>query len=134
MKNEEVRLKFDQTLKPLGYKKKGNKWFTSTEDLTKIIELQKFSYPKLYYVNYGVNLNRLDFKEVLFHVYGRHKNTLDLETTDYENLNKLTGETITQVTDKLTQLNSINDVINYTKTLPTLNILPLKVKEFLKLK
>jgi Domain of unknown function (DUF4304) len=133
MKNEELKSKFDQALKPLGYKKKGSKWFSITDDLTRIIELQKSSYSNLYYVNYGVNLNRLNYEEVLLHVFGRHKNTLDLETADDEELNRMASEIITQITEKLAQLITVEDVINYTKTLPTLNILPLKVKEFLKL-
>ncbi|MBF9254386.1 DUF4304 domain-containing protein [Pontibacter sp. 172403-2] len=134
MKTKELKLKFDQSLKPLGYKKKGNKWSAVTKDLTKIIELQKSSYSNLYYVNYGVNLNGLDYKEILLHVFGRHSNTLNLEITDDETLNRLVNETIVQIINKLAPLNTVEDVISYTKTLPTLNILPLRVKEFLNLK
>lgn len=134
MTNEELKLKFDQALKPLQYKKKGNKWFTSTEDLTKLIELQKSGYSNLYYVNYGVNFNKLDYEGVKFHIFNRHKNTLDLETASDDILLQLTEESIDQVTQTLNRLSTIQDVLKYTETLPTLNILPLKVKEFLKLK
>ena len=134
MTNEELKLKIDRALKPLGYKKKGNKWSASKEYLTKIIELQKSGYSNLYYVNYGVNLNKLDYNDVNFHVFNRHINTLDLETKSDEKLSKLANETIIQITEKLAQLNSVDDVTNYARALPTLNILPLRVKEFLNLK
>jgi hypothetical protein len=134
MTNEDLKQKFNQHLQPLGYKKKGNKWSMRSERLTKTIELQKSGYSNLYYVNYGVNLNELDYEDVPFHVFLRHETTLDLETTNDEKLNGLADECLFQVTGKLSQLTSVEDVIDLTKSLPTLNILPLKVKEFLNLK
>jgi len=134
MTNEELKKIFDQALKPLFYRKKGNKWSTSTDHLTKIIELQKSGYSNLYYLNFGVNLNQLDHKELGFHVFNRHKHTLDLEMASDERLKEQARESITQMTDILARLSTVEDVIKFTETLPTLNILPLKVKEFLHLK
>lgn len=134
MKNEELKIRFDQALRPLNYKKKGNKWTTKTEDLTKIIELQKSGYSNLYYINYCINFNHLDYTEVRTHVFNRHNNRLNLETANDNVLNRLADEALDQITEKFNQLTTVEDVLAYIETLPTLNILPLRVKEFLNLK
>ena len=134
MKNEEFKEKIDQVLRPLNYKKKGNKWIIQTEDLTKIIELQKSGYSNLYYINFGISFNRLDYNAVAPHVFSRHANIFDLETASDDIVDRLLVESLNLITEIFERLITFNDALGYIETLPSLNMLPLRVKEFLNLK
>lgn len=134
MTNVELKEKIDQVLRPSNYKKKGNKWITRTGELTKIIEVQKSGYSNLYYINFGINFNHLEYNEVTPHVFNRHINTLDLETASEEVLERLIIETLEHITQIFEKQITVRDVLDYIETFPTTNMLPLRVKEYLNLK
>lgn len=133
MNTKDLKIQFDQRLKPLGYQKKGTSWILKTEALTKIIELQKSAHSNSYYINFHINFNQLDSSEKASHVFNRMEQVLSLEDVTDEELRNLINQAQDEIIRVSDQLVTVDDVRGYVKTLPTLNILPLKVKEFLKI-
>tara|TARA_R110002153_G_C12984267_1_gene463019 strand:+ start:57 stop:506 length:450 start_codon:yes stop_codon:yes gene_type:complete len=92
MTNNEFKKVIDHLLKPLGFKKSGNKWTMETEELEKIVEIQKSNFSNSYYLNYGYNFKDLDYKEVSMHIGNRlgslnqKENNLFIQTLDLESL------------------------------------------------
>ena len=136
----------DKEFKPLGFKKVGNYWKLLGKELIKIIYLQRSSYSKLYYINYGFNFVNLEYNGVLTHVFHRlsspdkKENELIQSLLDFENDIDFETRTI-QLTDivrdvlkvELGKINCENDVLKEIEEKPILlNMLPLKVKEYLK--
>ncbi|MVN23259.1 DUF4304 domain-containing protein [Mucilaginibacter arboris] len=135
----------DKEFKPLGFKRVGNYWKLLGKEIIKIIYLQRSSYSKLYYINYGFNFVNLEYDGVSIHVFHRlgspdkKENELIQSLLDFEN--DIDSETRTiQLTDivrnvlkvELGKINCENDVLKEIEEKPILlNLLPLKVKEYL---
>lgn len=147
MTNKEFKDTLDKLLKPHGFKKKGNEWTVETTELYKTIDLQKSNFSNLYYLNYGYNFKDLDYGGTKHHINNRLgstdtqmnkviQDTFDLEKSiedspRIKNLSDLINNIL------LPEINSTNnkaDIMNSLKTRPTLNDIPLKVKEYLKIK
>jgi hypothetical protein len=147
MTNKEFKDWLDKLLKPHGFKKKGNEWRTETTELYKVIELQKSNFSNLYYLNYGYSFKDLDYHGLKLHIYNRLasadpninkiiQDTFDLEkqvdsSTRLKHLTDLINNIL------LTQINSTTnkaDILESLKTRPTLNDIPLRVKEYLNIK
>ncbi|MBS1544170.1 MAG: DUF4304 domain-containing protein [Bacteroidetes bacterium] len=147
MTNREFKDTLDKLLKPHGFKKKGNEWTMETTELYKTIDLQKSNFSNLYYLNYGYNLKDLDYDGTKYHINNRlgskeinvHKiiqDTFDLEKsiddlTRVKNLSDLINNILLP---KVNSINNKTDIVNSLKTRPTLNDVPLRVKEYLNLK
>ncbi len=137
MTNLELKKIVDDLLKPCGFRKKGNYWKLETEEIEKIIDLQKSNFSNLYYVNYGYNLKNLNYDEVRTHIFNgiAQNEVFDLEN----NINqKIRIEKIQKIfKDELipnvNQINTESDIIELLKKQPNLNQVPIKVKEYLKL-
>jgi len=91
MDNVEFKNIINDLLSFYGFKRKGNCWRHRTNELEKVIYLQKSNFSNLYYINYGYNINNLIDPNVTMHVFNRlHANnpndqkkvaiTLDLES------------------------------------------------------
>jgi len=137
----------DNEFKPQGYKRKGSYWKLLGERITKIIQLQRSSYSKLYYVNYGFNFVHLNYDEVPMHIR-RRLGSLDktgqaliTNLLDFENdldtntrRRKLADIIKNNLSVELGKINSEKDVLDELTREPILlNTLPLKVKEYLNL-
>lgn len=116
------------------------------KEIIKIIHLQRSSFSKLYYINYGFNLVNLDYDGVSIHVFHRlgsldkKENELINSLLDFENNIDLETRTI-QLTSivtnilkvELNKINCENDVLReIEENQVLLNLLPIKVKEYLK--
>lgn len=130
----------DEIFVPLGFKRKGNNWVLNSDELSKLINLQKSNYSNAFYINYGYIIKGLELTTTT-HVENRLASTnkeeqkritdlLDLETeipTDQRlaELKKL-------ITDKIAvQMQSVNieaDLLNDLRKRPHLNNIPLVVK------
>jgi hypothetical protein len=147
MTNKEFKDTLDKLLKPHGFNKKGNEWTMDTTELHKAIDLQKSNFSNLYYLNYGYNFKDLDYDGIRYHIFNglgsrdtvvnnMIQDTFDLENsmddlTRIKNLSDLINNIL------LPEVNSTNskaDIINSLKTRPTLNDIPLRVKEYLNIK
>ena len=139
-------MNFDQLLKEFGYKKKGNCWKKETEEISKIIELQKSNFSNLYYLNYRYNFNKLDYQETKSHIFNRlgssnqNENnlintTLDLEYAMSDEERKQNIVTIVNdiLMPKIERMNNESDVVRELKTRSHLNDIPLEVKAYLHL-
>jgi hypothetical protein len=146
MTNNEFKKELDYLLKSYGFKKKGNKWTSETDELEKIIYLQKSNFNNSYYINYGYNFKDLDYTEVNMHVWSRlgssnrKENALIIKTLDLENSlipaerkNHLKYFINTIILTEMGNIDSKKDILNSLKTLKNLNTLFLRVKQHLNL-
>ena len=82
---------FDAVLKPAGFKRKSDTWYSSRHDTVLILNLQKSTFGQQYYVNLGVWLKALGEnetpKENHCHVRCRWKATMpDVDAAELERL------------------------------------------------
>lgn len=147
MTNTEFKTELDRLLNPQGFKKNGNKWTLETDELEKIIELQKSNFSNSYYLNYGFNLKDLDYKEVPMHIWNRLGSlkrkdnklifdTLDLtnamdETTRIQNTRYFVNELLLP---ELNATNTKSDLIEELKCRKHLNDIFVPIREHLNLK
>ena len=136
----------DKEFKPLGFKKNSNYWRFFGKEIIKIIYLQRSSFSKLYYINYGFNFVNLEYDGVSIHVFHRlsspdkKENELIQSLLDFENdidfetrIIKLTDIVRDVLKVELGKINCENDVLKEIEEKPILlNLLTLKVKEYLK--
>lgn len=136
----------DKEFKPLGFKRKGNYWQLIGEEIIKVIYLQRSSFSKLYYINYGFNLVNLDYDDVSMHIFHRlgsldsKENELIKNLLDFENEIELETRKakLTEVIRKilrpgLCKVNSEKDILSSITEDPLLlNLLSIKVKEYLR--
>ncbi len=144
MTNDEFKKVFDCLLNPIGFIKSGNKWVMKTEELEKIIELQKSNFSNSYYLNYGYNFRELDYKDASMHIWNRFvplntkENELFIQTLDLESLLK-PKERIKNLDYFIRQLwitqvektNTKNDILEELKSRKHLNNVSLAIKRHL---
>jgi hypothetical protein len=146
MNNQEFKMIFDRLFKPHGFIKKGNKWTAETEELEKIIFLQKSDYSNSYYLNYGYNFKDLDYKDDGMHIWNRlgskkkKENKLIRETLDLTNsMDKTIRTRNTEyfvnhlLLPVLNSTNTKTEIINQLKSRKHLNNVFLQVKKHLNL-
>ncbi|WP_051590775.1 DUF4304 domain-containing protein [Flavobacterium daejeonense] len=137
MTNEEFKNIFNVYLKDQGFKRKGNFWKFQTPEIEKVVHLQKSNFSNLYYVNFGYNLQNLNFNGVLMHVSTRLNQSegFDLENNIcFVNRQKIIETEIQEnLIPILNSINSETDLINHIKSLKNTNHIFLKVKEHLNL-
>ena len=129
----------DDSLIPLGFKKKGNYWVLNSKKIVKIVELQRSQFSEAFYLNFGFNIASLPLTTKWHLHFGIR--TFDDETkTDWLDLTnsvpneKRKAEITTILKEKLVpQLESVStedDLLRELKALPNLNSVPLNVKEY----
>jgi hypothetical protein len=137
MTNNDFKNKFDDLLKPIGFRKKGNYWRFETDELEKIVHLQKSNFSNLYYLNYGFNLKGLNYDGVLIHIGNRlhQSEAFDLENSiGAKDREKLLEAIISKdLIPTLQRVNKETDILTFVKGRPTTNDIPIKVKEYLKI-
>ena len=60
----ELKKAVGSILSKKGFRKNGQSWILVGEDATVVINLQKYEYDKLYFVNFGIWLNALGLKKI----------------------------------------------------------------------
>ena len=117
MTNNEFKDRIDELLKPLGFRKQGNYWRLETNEIEKIVNLQKSNFSNLYYVNYGFNLKKLDFDGVLMHIFNRlnQSNAFDLENNldSSERRNKISKIIEEELIPNINRIANESDVFEY---------------------
>ena len=135
-----------QVFQPVGFKRRGNYWKLRSDEITKIVYLQRSIYGKHFYIYWGFNFNELE-DSVLMHVFYRLgfvdesqnkelKSLLDLATdiSEDERSEKLLLILHRLLKSEINRTNSTKDVINDLNQRGQLSNVPNKVKEFLSLK
>jgi hypothetical protein len=140
MEKQELVNILNATLKPIGFKKKGNYWICIGEKIDKSVNLQRSQSSKLYYINYGFIIKSLPLNNLKTHTYSRvwtHGNNLETDLLNLENslteaYRKVNLKEIISIdlVTKMQSINSENDVLEYIKTLPTFTVIPVVVKEY----
>ncbi len=132
-------------LVPKGFTRKGNNWTFDNDELGKKVNLQKSNYGNQYYINYGYIINGLQLTTTE-HVSCRLGATskteqkyitdlLDL-TTDIPpdlRLYDLENYIIKDVILPMQMINNEQDLLVFILSRPTLNNVPLVVKEYFKI-
>lgn len=128
-----------EILIPIGFKRKGNYWLNTGNDITKIINLQKSRFGNCFYINYGYILNAIPLDGVM-HIYKRvsslNMNFNADELLDLENnlIDKEREDGLRLLLEVLVKdINSVNteaDILFYLQQRPHLNDIPLVVKKY----
>jgi Domain of unknown function (DUF4304) len=137
---------FDDLLKPLGFKKNASSWYIKSNELTKVIHLQRSYYSKNYYLHYGYILNSLPLNGRLMHIsdgltdsdtekrlemYKYLNLELDIsDTKRYDELSKIISESVLYHLEKV---NTQDDLLNYLSGRSLLNDIDLFVRDYLKI-
>jgi hypothetical protein len=136
----------DNVLEKYNFVKKGAQWTYETEDLIKIIKIQKSKFSNLFYLNYGYILKCLDVSDLEMHIYNRLSSVDDIENEKIRNLldmeYKITDEKRklelnyhleNNVLKHFLNTNSESDLLRKLQERPHLNDVPLIVKKHFKL-
>lgn len=138
MENNDFKKIIDSLLRPIGFKKKGNFWRMETDELEKVVYLQKSNFSNQYYINYGFNLKNLNFDIVLMHIGNRlhQSGAFDLENgIGFQEREKQLKQIIKEeLIPILERINKENDILAFIEARPTTNDIPIKVKEYLGIK
>lgn len=103
-----------------GFKKKSRKWFFETDELVKIIRLEKSSYGHSFFVSYGFIIKGLPLDVFHMHV------EFDLpEILRLDNFTAMLNERIVPCFD---EVKTQQDLLALLKKLPHWNVVPLIVK------
>ena len=129
---------------PLGFKRKGNYWLLNQMELTQIINLQKSIYGNLYYINYGFKINNLNTVNDMMYIWerlaGANKeevrelfNILDFsyEMNLQDRLSLLREAIRNKILGIFLKVRTESDLVEYIKERPTMNDIPIVVKEYL---
>ncbi len=134
----------NEVCSPLGFKRKGNYLLLHQIELTQIINLQKSIYGNLYYINYGFKINNLNTDNNMMHIWkrlaGANKeevrelfNALDFSyEMNLQNRLSLLREAIrNKIFGIFQKVHTESDLVEYIKKRPTMNDIPIVVKEYL---
>lgn len=136
----------NEVCSPLGFKRKGNYWLLHQMELTQVIHLQKSYYGNFYYINYGFKINNLNTDNDAMHIWNRLGgadkeegiklfNALDFrhEMNLQERLSLLKEIIRNKIIGKFQKVTTESDLVEYIKGRPTMNDIPIVVKEYLHL-
>ncbi|MFI5160267.1 MAG: DUF4304 domain-containing protein [Sphingobacteriales bacterium] len=127
---------------PIGFKRKGNNWVHNGDIITKMVNLQGSNYGNYFYLNYGFIIRKLQPTTHMHVFYRLGANTVEgnRRITDlldigsnisievrFSELRSLVSE---QIVTKFQVVNNDEELLEGIKKLPTLNILPLIVKDY----
>lgn len=144
------KIQFKSTLNKLltdnGYKVKSSSWYKYSDDITKIICLDKSKYGNKFYINYGLIINKIDLDGLRMHIhYGLGSknenenrviiNVMDLEfpMDDTERAKLINDFVLTIILKRLNAINTEDDIRNELLRRNHLNDIPLVVKELFNL-
>lgn len=130
----------DDILKPSGFRRVKNTWKKEGEELTKIINLQKSTFGNLYYINYGFDINGLNYDGTSMHIFrglttigDNGKQLLDFDNA-FGNERRM-SQVAQKLRDLLSgELNEVNTVSELKKNLESrrhTNDVATRVKDFL---
>ena len=69
MSNKEFTGFINSILKLHGFSRKGNYWYSYSDEIAKVVNAQKSSFSNLYYLNYGFQIKVLQNEEPDLHYF-----------------------------------------------------------------
>lgn len=148
MKNKILESILSELLIPNGFKKKGNYWLINGNELTKIVHLQKSQFGNSFYINFGYIINSIPLNGLSMHIFQQVSSLDEKERNrimELLNLDNDISETVrideldhilrSKLVDKMKSINSEDDIRKMTEDFSQaqLNMIPLSVKEYLKI-
>jgi hypothetical protein len=145
MEKTDIIKLLDEIFIPHGFLRKGNNWVKYSDELTKILNLQKSRFSNSFYINYGFIIKgleltttthvekRLASKEI--EIQKRITNLLSLESKipEDQRINELKGYIIDKIVNEFQLINTEKDLLIKLKKRSHLNDIPLVVKSYFKL-
>lgn len=142
MRTAEVSSTIFQKLKPLGAKRKGRATFVlETQDLIKMVEIQKSDFSQLCYLNYGFTLKQVPTDGLKEHLMKRATSQdpiireqidrwldLDSDILDSERAQGIEWIIDEIVLPEIQHINTENDLKEFILTLPTINLVPFRLR------
>ncbi|QEM69265.1 DUF4304 domain-containing protein [Geobacter sp. FeAm09] len=142
MEHKEFIKFLNEILTQYGFKKKGNKWFGESNDLLKVVDLQRSLYGNSYYLDYGFILKKIELGSLRMHIsYGFGSNVLEKnnrikELLNFENnindeqrkleLSNYIEDILLAVTQNV---ETESDLLNEIMKMQNLNLVPLRIKK-----
>lgn len=142
MEKKELASILNEVLAPIGFKKKGDYWVINSDEITKMINLQKSQFSNSFYINYGYILKSVPLNGLMMHVF---KGFGSIDKTEQQRMTALLdlGNNISNgdrakelkklLLEKLVlniqEVNTEEDVLSELKKRPHLNDIPLVVKK-----
>lgn len=146
MEKKELSSILNEVLVPIGFKKKGDYWIINSDEITKMVNLQKSQFSNSFYINYGYILRSIPLNGLKMHVFkgfGAIDKTEQQRITALLDLgNNMTNEDRAKELKKILfeklvlniqEVNTEGDVLNELKKRPHLNDIPLVVKKYFSL-
>lgn len=134
----------NEVFKQFGFKKKGNNWFSETNDLKKVINLQHSNFGNYYYINYGWIIKNLELPGNS-HIGGRLASlnkqeniridellNLEKDIRQEDRKSELYAFIKSYLVQKLQEINTEEELSNYLKNLrpPLSNMIPGVVRNY----
>lgn len=132
----------NEILVPIGFKKKGDYWVINSDEITKMINLQKSQFSNSFYINYGYILKSIPLTGLMMHVFKgfgsidkieqqRITALLDLgnDISNEDRGKELKKYLFEKLVLNIQEVNTEEDVLNELKKRPHLNDIPLVVKK-----
>ena len=135
----------DNLLLPIGLKRKGNKWMSSGQELTKIVHLQRSNFSNAYYINYGYIINglalataehvskRLSSSDQVEHSLITDVLNLENDIPDDVRANHLKTFINREIVAEMNATHTTADLLRVIKKLPLISAVPLNVRQFFEL-
>lgn len=129
----------------VGFKRKGDYWVINGEQLTRMVNLQKSQYANAFYINFGYIIKEIPLNGLMMHVYNRLTSSFDgLERmaslldlgngiSDEQREMEIREVVKTALIDKIQLVNTKNDLLLELEKRPSLNDVPLVVKQYFSL-
>jgi uncharacterized protein DUF4304 len=146
MNRNELEYFLDSIFNKCEFEKKHNKWYHETEELKKVIILQKSRFSNFYYLNYGFIIKNMEIEDSNIHIFSgfsslknkendRIKLLMDLDSKISEQLRKKELKTFIDnlMMDKMNLINLESDIQEELMSREHLNDIPLSVKTYFKL-
>lgn len=142
MQKKDLIKLLDNIIKPYGFIKKGSDWYLSTNEIIKIITLQKSSYGNYYYLNYGFQIKELSEKHPDKHISHRLGSLNEIENERIKILLNLEEDVPidirqaelkfwieNKIIEELKNISTENDLMNYLKNMGDLSTIRLFVRK-----
>jgi hypothetical protein len=136
----------DQILLSHDFVSTKNNWILKNTEINKLLFISRSSYTNSYYIDYGFIINDLELNELRMHVSERLGTaddyaeqlliirvlSLDSPMSDEERAGKLKAIIENKVLPTFERITTKSDLKAYIDTFPYLNMIPVAVKEHLK--
>jgi hypothetical protein len=112
----------EEVFRPLGFKRKGSRLTFDNGTLIKVIVIEKSNFGHSFFIDYGIIVKAIPLEG--------SQNHFGFRLGDILSVVQIRSDLQGKVKKYLEGINSEDDVLRALRDLPTLNIVPLRVREY----